>query len=73
MIVGGVFVVVYFLCFMYDVFFNGEFIDLLKIFYELLCYMWVLVEVLVVVCLLVGIFLYFMVGDLLVVVFVVVL
>ena len=62
---GGAFAVAYSLRFMHDVFFNGEPIDLPKTPHEPPRYMRVPVEVLVVVCLLVGIFPHFMVGDLL--------
>lgn len=68
-ILVGVFLVVYLLCFIYDVFFNGELVWLLKfLFYELLCYMKVLVEILVFFCLLVGMLLVYIVVLLLVVV-----
>ena len=63
--VGGALAVAYSLRFMHDVFFNGEPIDLPRTPHEPPRYMRVPVEVLVVLCLLVGIFPQFMVGDLL--------
>ncbi|WP_221795815.1 monovalent cation/H+ antiporter subunit A [Oceanobacter mangrovi] len=63
--IGGALAVAYSLRFMHDVFFNGEPIDLPKTPHEPPRYMRVPVEVLVVLCLLVGIFPQFMVGDLL--------
>ena len=63
--VGGALAVAYSLRFMHDVFFNGEPIDLPKTPHEPPRYMRVPVEILVVLCLLVGIFPQFMVGDLL--------
>ncbi len=62
---GGAFAVAYSLRFMHDVFFNGEPINLPRTPHEPPRYMRVPVEVLVVLCLLVGIFPQFMVGDLL--------
>ena len=62
---GGALAVAYSLRFMHDVFFNGEPVDLPKTPHEPPRYMRVPVEVLVVLCLLVGIFPQFMVGDLL--------
>lgn len=62
---GGAFAVAYSLRFMHDVFFNGEPIDLPRTPHEPPRYMRVPVEVLVVLCLLVGVFPQFMVGDLL--------
>lgn len=62
---GGALAVAYSLRFMHDVFFNGEPIDLPKTPHEPPRYMRVPVEVLVVLCLLVGIFPQFMVGDIL--------
>ncbi len=62
---GGALAVAYSLRFMHDVFFNGEPVDLPRIPHEPPRYMRVPVEVLVVLCLLVGIFPQFMVGDLL--------
>ena len=62
---GGAFAVAYSLRFMHDVFFNGEPIDLPRTPHEPPRYMRVPVEVLVVLCLVVGIFPQFMVGDLL--------
>ncbi|AUM13015.1 monovalent cation/H+ antiporter subunit A [Ketobacter alkanivorans] len=62
---GGALAVAYSLRFMHDVFFNGEPIDLPKTPHEPPRYMRVPVEILVVLCLLVGIFPQFMVGDLL--------
>jgi len=62
---GGAFAVAYSLRFMHDVFFNGEPIDLPRTPHEPPRYMRAPVEVLVVLCLLVGIFPQWMVGDLL--------
>ncbi|RLT99223.1 monovalent cation/H+ antiporter subunit A [Ketobacter sp.] len=62
---GGAFAVAYSLRFMHDVFFNGEPIDLPRTPHEPPRYMRVPVEILVVLCLLVGIFPQFMVGDML--------
>lgn len=64
--VGGALAVAYSLRFIHDVFFNGEPIDLPKTPHEPPRYMRVPVEILVVLCLLVGIFPEFIVGDLLV-------
>ncbi|EAT11160.1 monovalent cation/H+ antiporter subunit A [Bermanella marisrubri] len=63
--VAGALAVAYSLRFMHDVFFNGEPIDLPKTPHEPPRYMRVPVEVLVVLCVLVGIFPQFIVGDLL--------
>ena len=63
--VGGALSVAYSLRFMHDVFFNGEPIGLEKTPHEPPRYMRVPVEVLVVLCLVVGIFPQFVVGDLL--------
>ena len=62
---GGALAVAYSLRFMHDVFFNGEPIDLPRTPHEPPRYMRVPVEVLVVLCLLVGTFPQFMVGTLL--------
>lgn len=62
---GGVFAVAYSMRFIHDVFFNGEPINLPKTPHEPPRYMRVPVEILVALCLLVGIFPSFMVGDLL--------
>lgn len=62
---GGVFAVAYSLRFVHDVFFNGEPIDLPKTPHEPPRYMKVPIEILVALCLLVGIFPSFMVGGLL--------
>ena len=62
---GGAFAVAYSLRFMHDVFFNGEPIDLPKTPHEPPRYMRVPVEILVILCLLVGIFPHFMVDALL--------
>jgi multicomponent K+:H+ antiporter subunit A len=62
---GGVFAVAYSMRFIHDVFFNGEPINLPKTPHEPPRYMRVPVEILVALCLLVGIFPGFMVGDLL--------
>lgn len=62
---GGALAVAYSLRFMHDVFFNGEPVDLPRTPHEPPRYMRVPVEVLVVLCLLVGVFPQFMVGDLL--------
>ena len=64
--VGGALAVAYSLRFVHDVFFNGEPIDLPKTPHEPPRYMRVPVEVLVVLCLLVGILPDLIVGDLLV-------
>ncbi|MGR6872107.1 monovalent cation/H+ antiporter subunit A [Pseudomonas sp. HK3] len=63
--VGAAFSVAYSLRFIHDVFFNGEPIDLPKTPKEPPRYMKVPVEILVALCLLVGIFPAFVVGDLL--------
>ena len=63
--VGGALSVAYSLRFMHDVFFNGEPVGLTKTPHEPPRYMRVPVEVLVVLCLVVGIFPQFVVGDLL--------
>jgi multicomponent K+:H+ antiporter subunit A len=62
---GGALAVAYSLRFMHDVFFNGEPIDLPRTPHEPPRYMRVPVEILVVLCLLVGIFPQLMVGELL--------
>lgn len=62
---GGVFAVAYSMRFIHDVFFNGEPINLPKTPHEPPRYMRVPVEILVALCLLVGIFPSYMVGDLL--------
>ena len=62
---GGVFAVAYSMRFIHDVFFNGEPINLPKTPHEPPRYMRVPVEVLVALCLLVGIFPGLVVGDLL--------
>ncbi|CCU73626.1 monovalent cation/H+ antiporter subunit A [Thalassolituus oleivorans] len=64
-VVGGALAVAYSLRFIHDVFFNGEPINLPKTPHEPPRYMRVPVEILVVLCLLVGIFPQFIVGDLL--------
>jgi multicomponent K+:H+ antiporter subunit A len=63
--VGAAFSVAYSLRFIHDVFFNGEPVDLPKIPKEPPRYMKVPVEILVALCLLVGIFPVYIVGDLL--------
>ena len=63
--VGGALAVAYSLRFIHDVFFNGEPIDLPKTPHEPPVFMRVPVEILVVLCLLVGVFPGFIVGDLL--------
>jgi multicomponent K+:H+ antiporter subunit A len=63
--VGAVFAVAYSTRFVHDVFFNGEPINLPKTPHEAPRYMRVPVEILVALCLLVGIFPGFVVGDLL--------
>merc|ERR1712000_775363 len=63
--VGGALAVAYSLRFIHDVFFNGEPINLPKTPHEPPRYMRVPVEVLVVICLLVGVVPNFAVGDLL--------
>lgn len=62
---AGMLAVAYSLRFIHDVFFNGEPIDLPRTPHEPPRYMRVPVEVLVVVCILIGIFPQFIVGDLL--------
>ncbi len=62
---GGVFSVAYSTRFIHDVFFNGEPINLPKTPHEPPRYMKVPVEILVALCLLVGIFPSFVIGDLL--------
>ncbi len=62
---GGVFSVAYSLRFIHDVFFNGEPINLPKTPHEPPRYMRVPVEILVALCLLVGVFPTFVIGDLL--------
>lgn len=62
---GSIFAVAYSMRFIHDVFFNGEPIDLPKTPHEPPRYMKVPVEILVVLCLLVGIFPNVMIGDLL--------
>lgn len=62
---AGVFAVAYSMRFIHDVFFNGEPIDLPKTPHEPPRYMKVPIEILVVLCLAVGIFPNFMIGDLL--------
>lgn len=62
---AGVFAVAYSLRFIHDVFFNGEPVNLPKIPHEPPRYMKIPVEVLVALCLLVGIFPAFMIGSLL--------
>ncbi|MEL0621484.1 monovalent cation/H+ antiporter subunit A [Marinomonas arenicola] len=62
---GGVFSVAYSMRFIHDVFFNGEPINLPKTLHEPPRYMRVPVEILVALCLLVGIFPTLVVGDLL--------
>ncbi|MEQ3762326.1 MAG: monovalent cation/H+ antiporter subunit A, partial [Alcanivorax sp.] len=64
--VGGALAVAYSLRFIHDVFFNGEPIDLPKTPHEPPRYMRVPVEILVVLCFLVGVFPELIVGDLLV-------
>ena len=63
--IGGALAVAYSLRFAHDVFFNGEPIGLPKTPHEPPVFMRVPVEVLVVLCLLVGVFPQFLVGDLL--------
>ena len=63
--IGGGLAVAYSLRFIHDVFFNGEPVDLPRTPHEPPRYMRVPVEVLVVLCLLVGIFPEYIVGDLL--------
>ncbi|EAQ64092.1 putative NADH dehydrogenase [Marinomonas sp. MED121] len=63
--VGAVFAVAYSMRFIHDVFFNGEPINLPKTPHEAPRYMRVPVEILVALCLLVGIFPGFIIGDLL--------
>lgn len=63
--VGAAFSVAYSLRFIHDVFFNGEPIDLPKVPKEPPRYMKVPVEILVALCLLVGIFPAYIIGDLL--------
>jgi len=63
--IGAAFSVAYSLRFIHDVFFNGEPVGLPKIPHEPPRYMWVPVEILVGLCLLVGIFPQFTVGELL--------
>lgn len=63
--IGAVFAVAYSTRFIHDVFFNGEPINLPKTPHEAPRYMRVPVEILVALCLLVGIFPGFIVGDLL--------
>ncbi|KZM39319.1 monovalent cation/H+ antiporter subunit A [Marinomonas sp. SBI22] len=63
--VGAVFAVAYSMRFVHDVFFNGEPINLPKTPHEAPRYMRVPVEILVALCLLVGIFPGFIIGDLL--------
>ncbi|WP_205662162.1 monovalent cation/H+ antiporter subunit A [Alteromonas flava] len=60
---AGIFAVAYSLRFVHDVFFNGDPIDLPKTPHEPPRYMKIPVEILVALCLLVGIFPGFMVGD----------
>ncbi|MFG1490957.1 proton-conducting transporter membrane subunit, partial [Oceanospirillum sp. HFRX-1_2] len=60
---GGVFSVAYSLRFIHDVFFNGEPINLPKTPHEPPRYMRVPVEILVALCLLVGVFPTFVIGD----------
>jgi multicomponent K+:H+ antiporter subunit A len=62
---AGVFAVAYSMRFIHDVFFNGDPIDLPKTPHEPPRYMKVPIEILVVLCLAVGIFPNFMIGDLL--------
>ena len=62
---AGIFAVAYSMRFIHDVFFNGEPKDLPKTPHEPPRYMKIPIEVLVVLCLLVGIFPEFMVGDIL--------
>ena len=63
--IGGALAVAYSLRFVHDVFFNGEPVGLPKTPHEPPVFMRVPVEILVVICLLVGIFPQFIVGDLL--------
>ncbi|WP_210401670.1 monovalent cation/H+ antiporter subunit A [Lacimicrobium sp. SS2-24] len=62
---GGIFSVAYSLRFIHDVFFNGEPIDIPKTPHEPPRYMKIPIEILVTMCLLVGIFPSFMIGSLL--------
>lgn len=62
---AGIFAVAYSMRFIHDVFFNGEPVDLPKTPHEPPRYMKIPIEILVVLCLLVGIFPEFLVGDLL--------
>lgn len=62
---AGIFAVAYSMRFIHDVFFNGEPIDLPKTPHEPPRYMKIPIEILVVLCLFVGIFPNFLVGDLL--------
>lgn len=62
---AGIFAVAYSMRFIHDVFFNGDPIDLPKTPHEPPRYMKVPIEILVALCLLVGIFPNFMIGDLL--------
>lgn len=63
--IAGMLAVAYSLRFIHDVFFNGDPIDLPKTPHEPPRYMRVPVEILVVVCILIGLFPQFIVGDLL--------
>jgi len=63
--VAAIFAVAYSLRFIHDVFFNGDPIDLPKTPHEPPRYMKIPIEILVALCLLVGIFPNFMIGDLL--------
>ncbi len=63
--IAGMLAVAYSLRFIHDVFFNGEPIDLPRTPHEPPRYMRVPVEILVVVCILIGLFPQFIVGDLL--------
>jgi multicomponent K+:H+ antiporter subunit A len=60
---AGIFAVAYSMRFVHDVFFNGEPVDLPKTPHEPPRYMKIPIEILVALCLLVGIFPSFMVGD----------
>jgi len=62
---GGIFSVAYSLRFIHDVFFNGEPVDIPKTPHEPPRYMKIPIEILVTLCLLVGIFPSFMIGGLL--------
>lgn len=62
---AAIFAVAYSVRFIHDVFFNGEPIDLPKTPHEPPRYMKIPIEILVAICLLVGIFPNFMIGDLL--------